>query len=418
MAFTGCPAIVDDDGTGQSGTIANEAWQDDLLDCVSDSVFSVTNPAISPADIIDEVVTARGSRLSLDDRLDESLEEDGTLIIPTNLATRTEIQGSLAATNLVRNDQFLVWPLGDAANPAGWTLSGAGGAVARVGTGLADTNRKHGLFAARTTAALDVKTVLTQVLLDSAVVANPSFFNRKISVGGKVRSNVGGRASVSVSDGVTETTSSTHSGSLAGGDDADGWEWLSVTHTISSSATSLEVRLNISAGAVMSAYWSGVVCILSEIAPTKWVPAPVHVRTYDFFWKGALATGANPLVIWPVSRLGIILDAAVVLGSAPAGAGDTTLDINTWDGAAYTTAFTTKITPADATTFKNGAPDATYARRCLAGSQSGTAPATGGAISVDVDAVSATPGSDAGIQVRVLEYLTAMESLRAFDDVA
>lgn len=406
--------MSDDSGSGEDGTLENVGFFNNIRSSIEASVFSVTNPTISPASIIDEIVTARGIMASLNARLSVALDTDGTLIIPSTLATKAETQTGLGAQNLIENDEFLIWPAGDAAAPAGYTLAGAGANIARTGVGLGDTNRKHGKFAAKVTAALDVKTTLTQVLLDSAVVAHAGW-TRKISAGVRAKASVASRVTISISDGVTETASSAHSGSGAGGEDGDGWEWLSVTHQISGSATELKVVLNINVGASTSAYWSGVTCILSDLAPTKWHPAPTYVEQLHFFIGGA-QTAATFKSIWSSPRMGLILDTTADLSSAPAGAGDTVLDVNTWDGAAWTTAYTTKITISDASIHKSQAPDGTYARRSLSGS-AGSVHAAGGAVSFDIDSVSATPGSDLSISIRVLRYQSPLQALRAYDDV-
>ncbi len=416
MPFTAWPTFTDDDGSGQSGTSIDDAWNDALRASIEDDVFSAANPAISPEDIIDEVVDARGTTTSLSDRLDNALELNGDLIIPSTVPIKTQIQSGLGAVNLAQNDQFLIWPTGDTSDPAGWVLSGAGGGVRRTGSGLADTARKHGLYAARVDAILNVKTILTQTLLDSGVVANGSFFNRKISAGVRCKATVASRAKISISDGVTETNSTAHTGSGATGDDADGWEWLSVTHQISASATSLEIRLNIETGIATNVYWSGVCVTMTELAPTKWTPAITRIEQLSFFIAGAQAAGTAK-VVFGSPRMGLLLDTEALLISAPAGAGDTQLDVNTWDGAAFTSAYTTKIIIADATLRKGQAPDGTYARRCLSGA-AGAVYGAGGAISVDIDSVSATPGSDLSINIRILRYVSPLDALRAYDDVS
>ena len=79
MALTGWPASTDDAGSGQTGTILNEAFFDAMEAALQAYIVSGANPTITPEDIIDEVVTARGSKVSLDARLDIALNEDGTL---------------------------------------------------------------------------------------------------------------------------------------------------------------------------------------------------------------------------------------------------------------------------------------------------------------------------------------------------
>lgn len=72
------PAYSDDTGTGEDGTFADAA----LLDAIQTAIeAAVTGPSSieSAATIIDEVVAARGSRASLDDRLSESLTDTGLI---------------------------------------------------------------------------------------------------------------------------------------------------------------------------------------------------------------------------------------------------------------------------------------------------------------------------------------------------
>jgi hypothetical protein len=414
MGLTGWPLVVDDDGTGQSGTAADKAWSDAVKASIEDSLFSATNPSVSPADTTDEVVEARGTEASLADRLATALELDGDLIIPESVMTETEDQYYRSRKNLIINDQFLLWHLGDALAPTGWTLAGAGATIARTGNGLGDTNRKHGLFAAKVTAPLDVKTTLTQTLLDAAVVGTPGFMNYKLSVGVRSKATVASRVTISVNDGVTETTSTAHSGSGVGGPEGDGWEWLSVTHVISPTATQLAVVLNIATGASISAYWSGVTAILSEIAPGDWFPALMVEKEYFFNIAGTPATGNDKFRF--VSReMGIVTDVQLSAITAP-GVGGVTVDVNTWDGAAFTSIFAggSEAKVANGANYGNQAPGGTYARRCFTGMY-GSAAVTGAIFRIDLDAINA--GADIGVHVRVKVYPAPLASVLAYDDL-
>jgi hypothetical protein len=85
------------------------------------------------------------------------------------------------------------------------------------------------------------------------------------------------------------------------------------------------------------------------------------------------------------------------------------VDVNTWDGAALTSMFSTRP-QIGSTLFQGGAqPDTTYARRCFAANSGATRP-TGGEITFDVDQVgSGVAGSDLRIEVRALEYQSPLE---------
>jgi hypothetical protein len=79
MPLSGWPVVTNDSGTGQDGTVINEAFFDAIRASIEDEVFGTTNPSVGASAIIDEVVQARGSVGSLDGRLDVSLENTGEL---------------------------------------------------------------------------------------------------------------------------------------------------------------------------------------------------------------------------------------------------------------------------------------------------------------------------------------------------
>lgn len=73
------PTTTDDSGTKTDGTIVNDALFDAIKASVEDQVHSSVNTTIKPKTITDEVVAARGSKTTLDERLDVALNNDGTL---------------------------------------------------------------------------------------------------------------------------------------------------------------------------------------------------------------------------------------------------------------------------------------------------------------------------------------------------
>lgn len=75
------PAYSNDTGDGQSGTIIDDDLLDDIRDAINGLVHSSTNASVSPAEAIDEVVAARGSKASLTARLDVSLTAAGLLAV-------------------------------------------------------------------------------------------------------------------------------------------------------------------------------------------------------------------------------------------------------------------------------------------------------------------------------------------------
>ena len=396
------PAYVDDSGTGRDGTVVDVAFLDAWESTINDQVASATNPTIKPKDTIDEVVTARGSKVSLDTRLDVSLNEDGTLKSQPGYATVTQLLGGIGGVNLVQNDDFLLWAAGDAAAPTGYVLAGVGAAVARIGTGLGDTDRKIGDFACKLTrAAADL--TLTRTVLDTAAFTRANFLKARYAAGGAwVLSSTANAARVAVYDGVGYTYSAYHTG---GGT----WEWLPVTRTINAAATRLDIIPEVKNGAGAVGKFSGLTLVIidSNLSLPHELLCPVQVGTMHFSVAGAVAIASNIHGYEP-GRPAIVKDVQLFIKTAPTGQA-LKVDINSWDGAAYTSMFATVPQIADGA-FRGGAqPDTTYARRCLV-AQSGAALAVGGELSFDVDQVgSGAAGSDLRVEVRAMEYQSPLE---------
>lgn len=403
------PARVDDTGTGRDGTPVDVAFIDAIGDAIDAETLSATNPTVKCSEIQDEVVEARGSVATLDTRLDVSLNEDGTLKTTGVLggyATVTQLLGGVGAVNLVTNDDFLCWPDGDAAVPEGYTLTGAGGTVARVGTGLGDTARKIGDFAAKVTrAGTDVN--FTKIMLQGAAFTRGNFvIGLYQSVGAWVLCSTPNVARVLVSDNAGTAYSSYHTG---GGT----WEWLAVTRQVNVVATALIAGIQVS-NADVAAYVSGLTAMLldSDQALTRYVPSPVVYGAFHFSVAGAVA-GATNIHGYEPARAGIVKDVQLFIKTAPTGQA-LIVDVNTWDGASYTSMFSTRPQIADGA-FRGGAqPDTTYARRCLRGT-SGASLSAGGELTFDVDQVgSGVAGSDLRVEVRALQYQSPLERFQTY----
>ena len=86
---------TDDDGSGTTGTKQNQSFWSLWRDAINTLIHSVTNPTITPEDIIDEVVTARGNKATLDTRLDVSIDNDGAYkSVGKMLALETNVNGA------------------------------------------------------------------------------------------------------------------------------------------------------------------------------------------------------------------------------------------------------------------------------------------------------------------------------------
>jgi hypothetical protein len=381
----------------------------DFLDAweatINDQVASATNPTIKPKHTIDEVVVARGTKASLsaweliEHNADGTHKTTGTL---AGYATVTQLLGGIGGVNLVQNDDFLLWAAGDAAAPGGYVLAGVGATVARIGTGLGDTDRKIGDFACKLTrAAADL--TLTRTVLDTAAFTRANFLKARYAAGGAwVLCSTANAARVAVYDGVGYTYSAYHTG---GGT----WEWLPVTRTINAAATRLDIIPEVKNGAGAIGKFSGIslVIIDSNLSLPHELLCPVQVGTFHFSVAGAVAGAANIHGYEP-GRPALAKDVQLFAKTAPTGQA-LIVDINSWDGAAYTSMFSTRPQIADGA-FRGGAqPDTTYARRCLV-ANSGAALAVGGELSFDVDQVgSGAAGSDLRVEVRALEYQSPLE---------
>ncbi len=266
MGFTGWPAIVDDDGSTQVGTKLNKALFDLIKAELETRIFSVTNPAVTPASIIDEVIAARGSLGSLNARISVSINSDGTLNIPASTATVASVQAALGSRNVVLNGDLPDWSAGGALAPDSFTLTGAAATIARTGIAQADTfhfGTGSGFAAKITRAGTNWK--LTQDVISAADF--PSYTNVKsqsFSISVKAKTGIASYLRLVVDDGVTQTASAFHTG---GGAE----EHLSVTHVISSSATKLSFYVEgISSNG--DGYIGGFTGIFATLAPSDWQP--------------------------------------------------------------------------------------------------------------------------------------------------
>lgn len=415
--LSGWPSVTDDPGDLQSGTIFSKALTDAVKASVEDNVHPTGSAsALKAKDTIQEVFDARGSQPSLDARLDVSLNGDGTLITPAGLATITQVNGGLGEVNLVENNDFQLWHLGDALAPSLWTLSGAGAGVARTGTGLGDTNRKIGDFAAKITrAAADAR--LDHAVLDAAGIARADFIKNAyyVTVGCWVRAATSSQARISLYDGVTRTYSSFHTGNST-------WQWLSVTGTlVGSSASELALALHVdnSAGDV---HFSGAVAMFVQgtgSVVTRYVPVPVELVPY--VQSFALPTGSfivdeqEMQVARPV-KAGLYRYGR--LQNQPAsGASATRVRVFVIDGGgSWQDVFASPyLETANTKGYTTKKPDGTYQWRCLMpGTEvDAVAPSAASGIRSKVEQIQATTVSGISVTHSVMHYMSPLDIFKA-----
>ena len=360
------PAITDDSGDGQSGTAGNKAWFDALDVLINALVHSTTNTGVTPEDIIDEVVTARGSLGSLGARHDVAHNADGTHKSQAGLVTTAQAAAS-NMKNLGHDTRLVLWPDGDAAVPSGFTKTGAGAVVARCGSGLGDaTSLAFAAWCQKLTYG-SATAVLTKSFLAPGDY-DQGFDGQKITIAVRCKASIASLASVVIDDGATQTRGgSGGNGTYHDGDGND--QWIYCTHTISSSATKLEFYLQVTQAG--SAYFGAYMIVMGEIVPTVY-----SAERWGEFYMGiqirgnlAVADGQNDWV-GRVPRDCIFMGLAGSVATAPTDADDIeftaekSTDLSAWVDV-YTTSPDIDLTEKEIDDGARTVPDGTYANRCF-----------------------------------------------------
>lgn len=242
--LTAWPSATNDDGSGQTGTIEDASFFNDMKSAIEALIHSTTNTTTPPKTTTDEVITARGSKSSLDARLDIALNEDGTPKSSafTAYVATTALQSTLGARNLVSNGDLVGWSAGASAAPDNFTLSGTGAAVAqealRFGTGPYGALMTFGSTALK----------LTQIVISAADFANYLQLRGKtIAFGAWGESSIASQLSVIINDGVTTTRGGT-SGNATYHTGSDSPEWMYGTHVIANTATKIDIYVEMAVG--------------------------------------------------------------------------------------------------------------------------------------------------------------------------
>lgn len=391
----------DDSGTFDNGTVVNEAFIDDIFDEIDDQNHSTTNPTQKPKATTDEVVAARGNMASLDARISAVVDDDG-VPVPSASAVTAAQAGELPTTNCVLNETFLIWAAGDSAAPSGWTLAGTGAAAARAGTGLADTKRKVGDFCAKLTFGSSTLTLSQDVLPTAAFSRVDHLQGEDVALGAWVWADLANQARIYVTDGVTTTYSDYHTG--------DGsWQWLSLAHTLSGSATKLTVGIAVGSGAANPAYFSGPTLVFGSVKPVNWRPTPMVCGTIFFPSAGTQTTGTAK-GWYTFNRMGIVKHIECNLRTAPTGATTFKVDVN--KGGNSMLGSVIAFTASDKNAGK--APDGDYDKRCFAGNTLASGTTITDELTFDIDAVGSTiAGSDLAVKIRALVCVDPFESVKA-----
>lgn len=407
MDYDDFPDLVDGATPVTTGTAVNEAWWDLVQAALLGELRGVSDPTRTPAENTDEVLASRGNLGSLSARLVGVIDVDGN---PVNLLTN-DIVAQTFPKNLVGDAEWLLWPNGDAAAPAYATLGGAGAAVARTGSGLADTTApEYGRWCMKLTSGGGAAGSLTKTIIPASLVSRLAGLSKFVGgdavvpnaiVIGRIKCSVGSVARLDIDSGAMSSSSLDHSGSGA-------WETIFAAVPISGTMTKLDFSCVVAAGGA-AAYFAPIAVVITRFpSPRLFLPGEWVRREYDFQIAGNVTTGARKFGHHP-RRAGIVTDVQLSVGTAPTGQA-LIVDVNTWDGAALTSMFSTRPQIADGATDGGAAPDTTYARRCLY-PHFGATKVAGGLMTVDVDQVgSGAPGADLTITIGVLEPVRPLEA--------
>lgn len=149
----------------------------------------------------------------------------------------------ISGQNILEWSYMEDWVDGASSAPTGHTLSGAGASVAQESTIV-----KFGTYSAKLTRSG------ADSILYSAISDYSSYSGRKVTFGAWVYATVADRVRIAINDGVGSTESSYHTGGSS-------WEWLTVTHNISTSNTKLYAEMQVNTGNTSGYFDGGVMCL-------------------------------------------------------------------------------------------------------------------------------------------------------------
>jgi hypothetical protein len=164
-------------------------------------------------------------------------------------AVTVKNDGTVNPTNLLANGNFESWSAGTSAAPDGWTLDLTGGIAKQTGP---SPSPKIG------SACIQLRRLTDDGKLyqDIAPTRGVAYFQgRTITLGCWVYATVANRARIRLysNTGGADNYSSYHTGNST-------WQWLTVTHTVSATATYVYAMLYVDSGDTY-AWFDGAVCV-------------------------------------------------------------------------------------------------------------------------------------------------------------
>jgi hypothetical protein len=360
LSFTS--AYADDTGDKSSGTVVDKAFFEAIEDAINALIHSTANTGITPEDIIDEVVAARGNEADLDTRISGVIDDDGALVEQSNLISTSQLAAHQGFRNWVDDSRLEIWPDGDSSAPAKWALSGSGAAIARTGSGLGDTVNPSdwGGFAAKITYG-SAAAKMTRIMVSSTELVT-RLQGKTLVFGAWLRASAANQGSIVIDDGVTQTRGGeSGSGTYHDGDSANAWCYGS--HTVSATATKLDVYIEC---AVSGSVYVSAICVgLGNVVLTDWTPERCGLLVVGTQQRGdPLATGTT-INEWRFEfpyDMGIFLRAKIKVKTAPTGQA-IVYDVNNGGTSMYSTE--PQVDATDTTNSPGDAPDGTYQYRCV-----------------------------------------------------
>lgn len=313
----------------------------------------------------------------------------------------TAIGQSQGAVNLLADSTFLIWAAGDAAAPSYYVLGGAGATVARSGTGLGDTTRKVGAYAAKVTAAAASAYLQQSVLTSSSY--DDGMDGREWSVGAWVYCASASSGRIALYDGVNTSNSSYATAAT--------WTWLTATQTVDGAATVLTFSFEVAT--TKTCYLSAPTVILGPVKPEYAQPSQPQMETLTFFFPGNCATSTDK-TWFSLERPAILREVQLHAVTAP-----TTqaiiADVEVYNGTSWNSAYTTRPQIAATATSGSAAPDATYRYRTFAAMHGTTTTDARGRLQVD-QCGSGTVGADLTVHLRFLTFARPLEQFLLYSE--
>lgn len=292
MSLIVFPTITNDDGSGQTGTPMDATFWASIKSSIEAVTHSTTNPTLDPNETTDEVTTARGSKTSLDARLDVALNEDGTVKPISGQATESQLKQTMSGINLFRDPKIDGWLGGAAQN---YVLTGAGATQAQTGEGQGDTERKIGRFAAKVTFGSATAQFYQDVVAAADWTQWDFIEGEKVVAIVYLKTSVVNKARLFIDDGTLISNSAYHSGDNT-------WQRFEVVHTVSGSGSRLRIGAQLEGAGFM--YVSGFGSMLTDFAPTRFPPE--FGLSSSFLVLSADAQLSNERVLAPSDGLQVV----------------------------------------------------------------------------------------------------------------